>query len=94
MRKLGTIALIGTGAVALASQGIAGQPNNQACVGTDFSTYARFGAPGPILDFPPGNGFGHFNALLARANGGVGHLLQDHMAGGLPDSFVINSCND
>ena len=94
MRKILLAAAATAAALVVAGQGLAGQPNNQACLGTDFSTYARYGAPGPVLVFPSGSGFGHFNSLLARSAGGVGGPIQGHLAGGLPDSFVVNSCND
>ena len=70
------------------------EPNNQACLGTDFSSYAREGAPGPVLTFDPGAGFGQFNASLAQRVPGLGFPIQLHLAGYLPDAYVVNSCND
>jgi len=70
------------------------EPNNQACLGTDFSTYARYGAPGPVLSFDDGAGFGQFNASLAQRVPGLGLPIQLHLAGYVPDTYVANSCND
>jgi hypothetical protein len=73
---------------------LAAEPNNQACLGTDFSTYARYGAPGPVIATDPGAGFGQFNASLAQAVPGLGLPIQVHLAGFIPDSYVVNSCNN
>ena len=72
----------------------AAEPNNQGCLGTDFSTYARYGAPGPIVVFGPGAGFGQFNASLAQAVPGLGLPIQFHLAGAIPDRYLLNSCNN
>ena len=50
-----------------ANAAMAAAPSTQACLGKDFSSYARSGAPGPC---------------------------SRRMAGLIPDSYVINSCND
>ena len=80
--------------VALAGSAMAAQPNNQACLGHDFSTYAQSGAPGPILVTESGSGFGQFNASLAQAVPGLGLPIQTHLAGFIPDAYLVNSCND
>jgi hypothetical protein len=85
------IGAIGAVAVPAAS---AATPNNQACLGKDFSTYARFGSPGPVIVTEPGSGFGQFNAALAQSVPGLGLPIQIHQAGLTPDSLVTNSCND
>jgi hypothetical protein len=69
---------------AWASPAAAATPNNQGCLGADFSTYAQNGA-----------GFGHFiESLAENATSGVGVEIQLHMAGGVDDSVLMNSCND
>lgn len=92
-----TSALVG----ALGSIGVGGglahaaQPNNQGCLGADFSTYARYGTPdGSVLQNEPGSGFGQFNASLAQAVPGLGLPIQIHLSGGIPDWYVANSCNN
>lgn len=68
----------------------AGVPNNQGCLGTDFSTYARYGS-----DISgAGADFGRFNAALAQSVPGLGLPIQFHLAGLIPDSYVTNSCNN
>ncbi len=88
---------VGIAAVALsmwAGTASAAEPNNQACLGTDFSTYARYGAPGPVVVFDAGAGFGQFNASLAQRVPGLGLPIQLHLAGVIPDWYLSNSCND
>lgn len=72
----------------------AAEPNNTACLGYDFSYYAQEGAPGPVLTFDSGAGFGLFNATLAQAVPGLGYPIQLHLAGAISDAYVLNSCND
>src|SRR5512139_3980307 len=58
-------------------------PNNQGCLGTDFSTYARYGS-----DISgAGADFGLFNASLAQFVPGLGLPIQTHLAGFIPDSY-------
>lgn len=83
-----TAAVLSSGAASAAT------PNNRGCLGEDFSTYARYGAPGPVLVFDGGSGFGQFNASLAQWVPGLGLPIQLHLAGFLPDGYVSNSCND
>lgn len=95
MRRLGrSMAISSMLALAAASPVLAAEPAEQGCLGTDFSTYARYGAPGPVLSFGPGSGFGQFNAALAQQVPGLGLPIQIHLAGFIPDGYVINSCND
>lgn len=62
---------------------LAAQPNNQACLGHDISGYAQGGA-----------GFGSFVSGIASTTAGVGDEIQAHLAGQVPDSVIVNSCND
>ena len=80
--------------VAIAGPAVAATPNNQGCLGEDFSTYARFGAPGPVLVTDSGSGFGQFTAALAQLVPGMGLPVQTHQAGLISDAYVTNSCND
>ena len=81
-----SFALIGAGA----ETAHGAQPNNQACLGADFSTYAREGS----AISGSGAGFGQFNASLAQYVPGLGFPIQVHLAGGIPDAYVVNSCNN
>jgi len=67
-----------TGHVAFAAQ-----PNNQACLGHDFSGYAQGGSL-----------FGDFISFLATFTQGIGNEIQAHLAGLVPDSTIPNSCNN
>ena len=62
----------------------AATPNNQGCLGTDFSGYAQAG----------GASFGQFNAGLAQSVPGLGYPIQLHLAGYISDATSPNSCND
>ena len=62
---------------------LAAKPNNQACLGIDFSGYARGGIPD----------FGQFIADNI-APGGAGSEAQAHLAGQVDDGVIPNSCND
>jgi hypothetical protein len=69
---------------AWASPAAAAVPNNQGCLGADFSTYAQ-----------NGSGFGHFiEALATNSTAGVGAEIQLHLAGQIPDTVIPNSCNN
>jgi hypothetical protein len=69
---------------AWASPAAAATPNNQGCLGADFSTYAQNGA-----------GFGGFiESLATNSTSGVGAEVQAHMAGLVPDGVIENSCNN
>jgi len=61
----------------------AAEPNNQACLGNDFSGYAQGGSQ-----------FGDFVSLLATSTQGIGNEIQLHLHGLIPDSVIPNSCND
>lgn len=61
----------------------AAEPNNQACLGHDFSGYAKGGSQ-----------FGDFISLLATSAQGIGNEIQLHLSGLVPDSVIPNSCND
>ena len=61
----------------------AAQPNNQACLGNDFSGYAQGGSL-----------FGDFINTLATSTQGIGNEIQLHLGGLVPDSVIPNSCND
>lgn len=70
--------------LAVPATAFSAEPNNQACLGYDFSGYALAG----------GSDFGQFNAALAEAVPGLGFPIQLHLAGLVPDYVVENSCND
>lgn len=79
----------------ISSSVLAAKPNNQACVGKDFSGYARYGSTEGLLTFQSGSGFGGTISTLANNGpGGFGTELQNHMAGNVPDFVIPNSCND
>jgi len=59
------------------------EPNNQACLGSDFSGYAQGGSL-----------FGSFVSFLAMFTQGIGNEIQAHLAGLVPDSTIPNSCNN
>ena len=61
----------------------AAKPNNQACLGNDFSGYAKGGSL-----------FGDFVSFLAMFTQGIGNEIQAHLAGLIPDSILPNSCNN
>lgn len=60
----------------------AAEPNNQACLGNDFSGYAEGGSL-----------FGAFIQSLAIFTG-LGSEVQAHLGGFVPDTTIPNSCND
>jgi hypothetical protein len=78
------VAVVASLGVCAAGAATAATPNNQACLGTDFSGYAQAG----------GADFGQFNAALAQSVPGLGLPIQVHLAGFIPDSYIPNSCND
>ena len=95
MRKLALLlAVAASVAACTAGAAASAEPNNKAWLGTDFSTYARYGAPGPVLTFDGGAGFGQFNAWLAQQVPGLGRPIQLHLAGYISDAYSTNSCND
>jgi hypothetical protein len=61
----------------------AAKPNNQACLGHDFSGYAQGGSL-----------FGDFISFLATFTQGIGNEIQAHLAGLVPDTTIENSCNN
>ena len=83
---VGALGLVGAGD----NLAHAATPNNQGCLGADFSSYARYGSK----ISGPGSEFGQFNASLAQAVPGLGLPIQVHLAGFIPDSYVVNSCNN
>jgi len=86
MRRIRRL-LVGVSALALlalpAHPALAGPPNNQACLGNDFSGYAQ-----------GGSSFGAFVSGIASSTQGVGTEIQAHLAGQVPDSVIPNSCNN
>ena|SRR2546426_7469299 len=73
----------------------AATPNNQACLGHDTSTYARFGNSSGLLVFSAGAGFGQVHKSIVRtAPVGFGDNIQAHLAGKVPDTVLPNGCND
>src|SRR6266699_423979 len=96
MRRKFVGSLVGGALLAaiLAGPASAARPNNQACLGNDLSSYARFGSPGGgAVVFSAGSGFGPFHQAL-EGSAGVGNVIQAHMAGLVPDTVLPNSCND
>lgn len=67
---------------------LAAQPNNQACLGEDFSGYAKAFKPfGQVLtSFEVGG--------TPIIEGGLGDEVQNHLAGNVPDEVIPNACND
>ena len=86
MRRMRRV-LVGVFAVAVlalpAQPAFAGPPNDQACLGNDFSGYAQ-----------GGSSFGAFVSGIASSTQGVGTEIQAHLAGQIPDSVIPNSCNN
>ena len=83
MKKYLATAALAAGMAVLAVPALAAQPNNQACLGEDYSGYAKGLRPlGQAL-----NGLG-------LTDGGLGAEVQAHLAGLVPDDFIPNSCND
>ena len=85
--------LAGAGASAIllsasALPALATQPANQACLGEDFSGYAKDLRPlGQVLtSFEVGG--------TPIIDGGLGDEVQNHLAGLVPDAVIPNSCND
>lgn len=79
----------------LVSPTLAATPNNQGCVGQDFSGYARNGNSSGLLTFSSGSGWGQIhNVLATNATPGVGVEIQNHQAGLVPDFVIPNSCNN
>ena len=71
---VGLLSVLGVGAA------FAGKPANQACLGHDFSGYAK--------NLP------WSDIVKSLTDGGVGGEVQAHLAGQVPDSIIPNSCND
>ena len=67
---------------------LAAQPNNQACLGKDFSGYAKAFRPfGQVIT--------HFEVGgTPIITGGIGDEVQNHLAGLVPDYVIPNSCNN
>ena len=91
MRKLVIVGLISIVTfIAQTAPARAAQPNNQACLGEDFSGYARNAALHPfgqtITTFAPGG--------TPIIEGGLGAEVQNHLAGNVPDTVLPNSCNN
>lgn len=85
------VALFGT----MAAPAFAAKPKNQACVGQDFSGYARNGNSSGLLIFDAGSGWGQLhNVLATNSTPGVGAEIQNHQAGLVPDSVIPNTCNN
>ena len=83
MRILNSILVFSFFMILVSSSVLAGQPNNQACLGKDFSGYAENSAE-----------FGSFISNLAMTTNGIGEEVQAHLAGLIPDEIIPNSCNN
>jgi hypothetical protein len=82
MRHLAATLLLAAALSFLPSLVLAAKPNNQACLGHDFSGYAQ----ARIL--------GGFVSAVASTTQGLGSEVQAHLAGLVPDEVIENSCND
>lgn len=67
-----------------ASAAFAAKPAVQACLGHDISAEAS----------ALGSDFGQTASATAKALGGLGPLVQDYLAGNIPDGVEPNTCND
>ena len=84
IRRAAAIGMFALVAVAFPAQSaLAAEPNNQACLGHDFSGYAQ-----------GGSAFGGFVSRLATGTQGIGNEVQAHLAGQIPDSVIPNTCNN
>lgn len=83
MRRLSIALALAAFVLAVPGAALAAEPNNQACLGNDFSGYAQ-----------AGSSFGQFNATLAQAVPGLGYPIQLHLGGYISDDTITNSCND
>jgi pectate lyase len=90
MKRFFIAIMLGIVGVLLASAALAAEPNNQACLGKDFSGYAKNGGS---LFGEGGSEFGSFFSTVL-AVGGAGAEVQAYLAGGIPDELLPNSCND
>jgi hypothetical protein len=87
MRRIRRTVVLGVFALATVGlptqSALAATPNNQACLGHDFSGYAQ-----------SGSAFGGFVSGLATGTQGLGNEVQAHLAGQVPDSMIPNTCNN
>ena len=83
MKILNSVLVFSFLMIIVSSTVLAGQPNNRACLGKDFSGYAENGV-----------GFGSFVSNLAMTTNGIGEEIQAHLAGLVPDEVIPNSCNN
>ena len=84
-----SLAVVGTAGVAFASPASARTPRLQACVGTTF-------APAATNQPFPG-ALGHLVGGFAKdptTKPGLGDGIQALQSGGVPDTVVVNACND
>jgi hypothetical protein len=93
-RILATFSVALAGLFLSAAPATAAAPNVQGCLGADLSAGARYGSPGPVVQYDAGSGFGQFEAYLAQTYTGVAGPIQTHLAGLVSDSFIENSCNN
>lgn len=70
-------------AVMPASAASAAQPANRACLGIDASSFARTGLLGKFV-----------SGTAKSAPMAIGAEVQLHLAGEIPDSVFLNTCND
>ena len=89
MRRILIVATLVAGSLLAGTHSAsAAEPNNQACLGKDFSGYAKAFQP-----------FGQTLTTFAPTGtpiieGGLGAEVQGHLAGLVPDSVLPNSCNN
>ena len=93
-RLIIALAIAGGSTLTMTGVAVAETGPGSSCLGHDLSSYARFGSPGPFVQFEAGDGFGQFNAFLAQTYNGIAAPILTHKAGNTPDFFISNSCND
>ncbi len=87
--KLFATGIVATGMLMTSALTVfAATPNNQACLGNDFSSYAKALRPfGQVLT----NFVVNSTSII---EGGLGDEVQNHLAGNVPDTVFPNSCNN
>ena len=88
MKKVIATSILALGMATLALPALAAMPHNQACLGKDFSGYAKAFKPfgQKLITFAPGG--------TPIIQGGLGEEVQNHLAGLVPDVVLPNSCNN
>ncbi|MEX2375015.1 MAG: hypothetical protein WD942_05430 [Dehalococcoidia bacterium] len=89
MRKLIFGALLAALPLLVATSAEAAKPRHQACLGEDFSSYARVagGLGSVVTGFTEPDG-------TRTIEGGLGTAIQAWLAGAVPEDELPNTCND